>query len=173
MGSILSSPAGLRLPLLCQGEPLQPGGLQDQVGPLGSAGLTLLHYHGTVQVTCIPNLLWNFSTRETFLGHMTAMEIHEISNITKCVKPCHYTKYNVVRRNGLPIVKDAKGNFGLVLVAGSKVIRTEREQIIYGLQSFVADVGGTLGLFLGFSFLGFWDEICEAASRARNILRNK
>ena len=33
----------------------------------------------------------------------------------------------------------------------------EREQLIYSLQSLVADVGGTLGLFLGFSLMWGWD----------------
>ena len=29
--------------------------------------------------------------------------------------------------------------------------------LVYPLSSFVAEVGGTLGLFLGFSFLALWD----------------
>ena len=35
--------------------------------------------------------------------------------------------------------------------------RTEIE--MYPLSSFVSDVGGALGLFVGFSFISFWDVI--------------
>ena len=34
---------------------------------------------------------------------------------------------------------------------------TEKEQLIYPLTSLVAEFGGTLGLFLGFSFMAIWD----------------
>ena len=30
---------------------------------------------------------------------------------------------------------------------------------MYPLSSFVSDVGGALGLFVGFSFIGLWDVI--------------
>ena len=35
----------------------------------------------------------------------------------------------------------------------------ETEEMFYGLFSFVAEVGGTLGLFLGFSLMAIWDGI--------------
>ena len=34
---------------------------------------------------------------------------------------------------------------------------SEKEQLIYPLTSLVAEFGGTLGLFLGFSFMAVWD----------------
>ena len=33
----------------------------------------------------------------------------------------------------------------------------KEEMLMYPPTSFVAEVGGALGLFLGFSFLGLWD----------------
>ena len=37
-------------------------------------------------------------------------------------------------------------------------IRSEKEAWVYPLiPSFIAELGGSLGLFLGFSFLTFWD----------------
>ena len=47
--------------------------------------------------------------------------------------------------------------FGLNFV--STDIRIEREVEIYPLLSFVSELGGSLGLFLGFSFLTIWDMI--------------
>ena len=35
----------------------------------------------------------------------------------------------------------------------------EKEQLIYPLTSLVAEFGGTLGLFLGFSFMAIWDKV--------------
>ena len=35
-------------------------------------------------------------------------------------------------------------------------VAINEEDIIYPLPSFVAEVGGALGLFLGFSFLSLW-----------------
>ena len=35
----------------------------------------------------------------------------------------------------------------------------EKEELIFPLSSLVAEFGGTLGLFLGFSFMTLWDHI--------------
>ena len=36
-------------------------------------------------------------------------------------------------------------------------IRYEKEAWVYPVVSFIAELGGSLGLFVGFSFLTFWD----------------
>ena len=36
-------------------------------------------------------------------------------------------------------------------------VLVEKEELAHPLKSLVADVGGILGLFLGFNFLMFWD----------------
>ena len=33
----------------------------------------------------------------------------------------------------------------------------EKESLLYNFESLVAEFGGTLGLFIGFSFMAFWD----------------
>ena len=33
----------------------------------------------------------------------------------------------------------------------------EKESLLYNFESLVAEFGGTLGLFVGFSFMAFWD----------------
>jgi hypothetical protein len=43
------------------------------------------------------------------------------------------------------------------MYASSNDTRVETEQLIYPLSSLVAEFGGTLGLFLGFSFMALWD----------------
>ena len=43
--------------------------------------------------------------------------------------------------------------------ASSDETWVEKEKLIYPLSSLVAEFGGTLGLFLGFSFIGVWDQL--------------
>ena len=47
----------------------------------------------------------------------------------------------------------------LTMWAANNYVLVETEELIYPLQSLVADIGGTLGLFLGFSVMSFWDVI--------------
>ena len=46
---------------------------------------------------------------------------------------------------------------GLALGFTSVLITVYEDKRLYPVETFIAEVGGTLGLFLGFSFLGFWD----------------
>ena len=46
----------------------------------------------------------------------------------------------------------------------SESIEVQREQLVYPFQSFVADCGGVLGLFIGFNFLMIWDWTITAVS---------
>ena len=47
--------------------------------------------------------------------------------------------------------------FGAVVLYGSLSTTVLREYLIYDGDSLVADFGGTLGLFVGFSFVMLWD----------------
>ena len=48
---------------------------------------------------------------------------------------------------------------GLALWNTSPALLVEREELLFNFGSLVAEVGGTLGLFLGFSFIGLWDGV--------------
>ena len=45
----------------------------------------------------------------------------------------------------------------LVVAHAGNSIEVRREEEAYSLLSLVADVGGVLGLFIGFNFLMIWD----------------
>ena len=49
------------------------------------------------------------------------------------------------------------GKFGFSFFAISSHILVESEELLFPLTSLVAEFGGTLGLFLGFSFMTLWD----------------
>ena len=49
----------------------------------------------------------------------------------------------------------------------SKLIEVLKEEEAYSFMSLVADVGGVLGLFIGFNFLMFWDWIVWGIQRLK------
>ena len=53
--------------------------------------------------------------------------------------------------------KGSKNKSGVILWNTSPYMLVEKEFLLYSLESLVAEFGGTLGLFLGFSFMALWD----------------
>ena len=45
----------------------------------------------------------------------------------------------------------------------SPYLLIKQEKLVYTVESLVAEFGGTLGLFLGFSFMNLWDVVEIAA----------
>ena len=82
-------------------------------------------------------------------------ESEEISQITGCSKPCKYKQYRLLGEPEPSTFKTEHYVFSLLAV--SYKTRVETEQLIYPSSSFVAEFGGTLSLFLGFSFITLWD----------------
>ena len=50
-----------------------------------------------------------------------------------------------------------KDKVGFCLWAVSQYTQDEEEVLVYPFQSFMAEFGASLGLFLGFSFMTIWD----------------
>ena len=48
----------------------------------------------------------------------------------------------------------------------SPYLLIEQEKLVYSVESLVAEFGGTLGLFLGFSFMNLWDVVEIAGGAA-------
>ena len=81
----------------------------------------------------------------------------EINKITGCKKPCKYKKYSFL---GDPYPSDFESeHYIFSLYAVSNRTKVETEELIYPSSSLVAEFGGTLGLFLGFSFISLWDNL--------------
>ena len=73
---------------------------------------------------------------------------------TGCLFPCSYTRYEVGYTEKLFLPQ-----FGFGFQFGSLTTIVRREYYIYPALSFMADIGGTLGLFVGFSFFMVWDKL--------------
>ena len=96
--------------------------------------------------------------------------MEDITKLTGCLKPCQYRMYQFVGV-GEPVSAFPE-YFAFSLWAVSKKTTIKTEQLIYPLASLVADFGGTLGLFLGFSFITLWDNL-PLLGEAYNVMRKR
>ena len=95
-------------------------------------------------------------------------ELVKIEKLTGCMKPCYYKQYRVI---GEKTSTSFPSNFFTVSFwAMSNDTKVEKELLVYPVTSLVAEFGGTLGLFLGFSFMALWDGAAQLAGWGRSIL---
>ena len=83
-------------------------------------------------------------------------DLEDITKMTGCMKPCSYRAYQFIRQERVILQSEY---FAFSLWAVSKKTTIKTEQLIYPLASLVAEFGGTLGLFLGLSFITIWDNM--------------
>ena len=99
-----------------------------------------------------------FTRHENFYKSIAAMEFDDVLTHTQCLAPCNFRE---IRQIGEPIpIRNGgtpEGFFFYSLSLVSTSLRTETEQFIYPFPNLVSDMGGCLGLFLGFSFFTIWD----------------
>ena len=91
---------------------------------------------------------------------LAMMELRDVVEFTKCPLPCSYRIIKPVDKpQTFPNTGDSAQVSGYGLTLASTDILVETEELIYSFSNFVSDIGGSLGLFLGFSFIMFWDWI--------------
>ena len=81
-----------------------------------------------------------------------------IVETTGCLYPCNYLEYRIGSKRTTNV-----GQFGLWVTFGSVATTVEKEFYSYQFDSLVSDFGGSLGLFIGFSFFALWDIIKDLA----------
>ena len=80
-------------------------------------------------------------------------DLESIIEKTLCIAPCTYKEYKLVIEPS-----NQKYWYKLLTVAFTdNKLLIEEEIESYSLVSLVSDIGGALGLFLGFSFVMVWD----------------
>lgn len=74
------------------------------------------------------------------------------------------TKVFFVQFAGDPLIVPSKfSNRTLISIRfASPTLTTEQEELAYSFQALIADLGGLLGLFVGFNFLMIWDCVLHA-----------
>ena len=83
-------------------------------------------------------------------------ESDAIEEMVGCKKPCNYNEFKFVYSS--PEVSTSMKNT-VAFAAATRKTQVEEEVLRYPFDSFVAEFGGALGLFLGFSFMTIWQEI--------------
>ena len=82
------------------------------------------------------------------------MDIEDVVNKTGCLRPCEYTEYS------LPVSPDETALYNeshLFLMMARRTAVKRTEVLLYPGTSFISELGGSLGLFVGFSFWMVWD----------------
>jgi hypothetical protein len=96
-------------------------------------------------------------------------ELLMILKLTGCMKPCYYKQYSVIgEKTSTSFQSDF---FTISFWAISNDTRVKKELLVYPITSLVAEFGGTLGLFLGFSFMALWDGAAKLACWGRTLAR--
>ena len=109
---------------------------------------------------CIPPSLGNFELKVCTNG--TSISMREINKLIDCLKPCTMFKMQEVnvRYTSLPSDTTLTGlNTGALSVSFKELITISKDQYYYTWLSFVAEFGGYVGLFLGYSVLQASDVI--------------
>ena len=96
-----------------------------------------------------------------------AYDIRDIA--VGCKKPCNYQQYKIIGDKA-PTELNKKGFLTFALWAVDNNIYVETEALLYPGTSLVAEIGGTLGLFIGFSFMILWDAIVRGAHFIKQII---
>ena len=83
----------------------------------------------------------------------------QIVRMTGCEQPCNFKEYQFVNTNlkEFSLVEYPDNRVAICLWAVSKYTQAQEEVLVYPFQSLIAELGGCLGLFLGFSFMTIWD----------------
>ena len=77
----------------------------------------------------------------------------------KCLKPCEETTYkNSIAKLVEPMYLKVDKNTALFDIFMTNIQRVEKEVLVYDTNDMIGAIGGSLGLFLGFSF---FDVICK------------
>ena len=85
---------------------------------------------------------------------LSFLQQREVLNMTGCLTPCKYKEFKLIRNR-----KGFYSSFGVGISYGTTEISIEEEEWVYPEMSFLAEFGGALGMFLGFSFIMIWDFI--------------
>ena len=105
----------------------------------------------------LTNTIFNSREYERIYDKLTVAEYKEFKEITNCLKPCKYRKYVFIGDLAQSTFKSEHFAFSLWAISRETIVKTEL--LIYPLSALVAEFGGTLSLFLGFSFMTLWDNI--------------
>ena len=103
----------------------------------------------------------------SFHRSVSFLSEYGIYNMTRCKPHCEHDEIKV-RSMGNPTVKTSKNpTFSLEFQFEDEEYYTREEFILYDADSFIADIGGYLGLLLGHSMLSIYRSFVERLSKSK------
>ena len=95
-----------------------------------------------------------FRHYEALYQDISVGEGRALRELTGCKKPCKYRKYEVIVEKQPTSFQSDHFTISFWAVSNETTVWTEVP--VYPWTSLVAEFGGTLSLFLGFSFMTLW-----------------
>ena len=126
------------------------------------------------------NFIWNLTRyfrkfEELHGGAGTGLVHNELKTIiskTGCKAPCQYNQYGFLNSDLKPESEwPVEGQIQFGLWAVTNLTKIEKEVLLYPFTSLLAEFGGSLGLFLGFSIMTIWDCAVDLIERVSKCLR--
>ena len=120
---------------------------------------------------CLPGLpicsqLSQFEELENLYIQLAVNDRAKIEETTGCLYPCTYLEYRVGAKSTKNFNK-----FGLMIAYGSVETIVLKEFFVYTFFSLVSDFGGSLGLFIGFSFFALWDIVKDCLLASNKVVK--
>ena len=91
---------------------------------------------------------------DNFQFQFWSMGLEDAENKTGCKRNCEYRNYFKFQEQRASIDTD---EIWFEMKLSRSVMNVKTETLMFPIRSLVADIGGTLGLFLGFSFVMIWE----------------
>ena len=93
-------------------------------------------------------------------NYMRYMDEDQLVKLSGCLKPCKYTRFNAERaKYFFPLPENDTKDMLLTVYYGNTYIVHSEEYEAFGIFNLIGELGGLLGLFLGWSI---YPMICEA-----------
>ena len=113
------------------------------------------------QKTCSINSNWsgkNYTDLRKIIEDMKSLEDHEIFEKSGCMPSCSRSKFelNIESKSVIPGIPKGTELAILSFVYEKGEYQLMEEHYLYGIWNFIPDVGGYLGLLLGYSLLSLY-----------------
>ena len=109
----------------------------------------------------LSNVKRNMSECKTLRSHSNAPWAMMVGRTKKCLEPCEILEYHSNMYKSRTWDNNTN-KITMTVFFNSYDVSVQEEYLIYGEVDLVGIIGGNLGLFIGFSFSGFINEIINS-----------
>ena len=106
-------------------------------------------------------------------NELSFMDGNGIYKITGCMASCEMNRYKVSVPSIRSAIRPKLQYVKLYLFVKTGLFEEREQYLIYDWNSFIADVGGFLGLLLGWSMYSLYQELAAIVGRMKNKIMPK